>query len=119
MIYILSVITPLYHVMLWLGILILFDLITGIIKAYKGGEKITSARMKDTAIKVLLYFILVLSAHLIDTQFLTFDFLPAKAAQIAAGFLAVIEVKSIFENARGILGVSIFQYIKEKINNVR
>lgn len=115
--YIGAVLTPVAPAILWLGVLIFLDLITGILKAQKLKEEIHSSKLKNTATKALLYFIAVIAGHIIDTQFLTVvEWLPAKTAQLIAGFLAVVEFKSLIENISTILGMPILQFLKDYLN---
>jgi phage-related holin len=114
-VYLMVIFTPIMSTFLWLGVFILFDLITGILKTKKAGEPLNSKKMSQTATKTLMYFMLIIASHIIDTQFFIGVFLPIKIAQLASGFLAVTEFKSITENISEVLGVPIWQYIKDKI----
>ncbi|MDF2449397.1 MAG: Bacteriophage holin family [Bacteroidota bacterium] len=113
--YITVVFTPILSTLLWLGVFIACDLVTGIIKARKTSKPITSRAMSQTATKTLLYFLLVICSHILDTQFLNVDFLPVKITQLAAGFLAVTEFKSVAENMGEILGMPIWEFLKNKM----
>lgn len=116
-IYVITVLTPVFPALLWLGILMFLDLITALLKAKKQNDEITSGKLKNSATKALLYFVVVIAAHIMDSQFFaSVEWLPAKAAQLAAGFLAVIEFKSLLENVSGILGMPLLQFFKDKIN---
>lgn len=115
-IYAATVLTPIYAALFWLGILIFFDLITGLIKARRKNETITSHKLKDTMVKTIFYFVLIISAQILDSQYLSLNFLPAKVAQLAAGYVAVIEFKSILENTSLIIGKDVVQYLKEKMS---
>lgn len=116
-VYVFTLFTPVVPAIIWLGVLMFFDLVTGLIKAKKTGEPIHSSKLKNSATKALLYFIAVICSHIIDTQFLNaVEWLPAKTAQLCAGFLAVVEFKSLIENISSILGVPLLQYLKDKIN---
>ena len=114
-VYLTVIFTPIMPTFLWLGFFIAIDLITGIWKNKKLGEPISCRKLSQTATKTLLYFLLIICSHILDTQFLNVDFLPIKITQLAAGYLAVTEFKSIAENFSIILGMPIWEYLKTKI----
>lgn len=115
-IYLSIVFTPIVPTLLWLGFFVFADTFTGVWKAKKKGEAITSKAFSQTITKILLYFLAVICSQVIDTQFLAFEWLPASVTQLVAGFIAFIEFKSVIENVSEILGVPLWQYIKSKIN---
>lgn len=113
--YLTVVFTPIAPAILWLGFFIFVDLITGIWKARKAKEEIHSRKLSQTASKATLYFLFIICAHVIDSQFLVIQWLPAKVAQLVAGYLALVEFKSIAENISSLLGMPIWDYIKERV----
>lgn len=114
--YLSVVFMPIAPTLIWLGALIFIDLVMGIWKSKKKKEKITSRKLSHTVTKLVLYLLAVVVCHIVDTQFLTLDWLPATSTQLVAGFLAVIELKSIMENISDILGIQLWEWIKNKLN---
>lgn len=101
-------ITPLVAVVL---IFVLLDLITGVYAAYRNKIKIESHKLRKTVEKLVFYTIAILAAfgfekYLADWTHLT---------QIIAGFIASIELISIFENISLITNVNIVSKLKEVI----
>jgi len=90
-----------------IGVLIIIDTITGIKKAHKLKEKITSRKLSAIISKLALYEVTVIMFFLID-QFilndiiLTFFSVPFMLTKIVALVLASIEVMSINESIKQI-----------------
>jgi hypothetical protein len=92
-------------------ILTTFDLATGIAAARKKGIPIISHKMRDTVIKLLLYFGTIISTVVMDIVVLDnsevawirdFDIM-----YYLAGFICLIEFKSIIENVSFVTGVDL------------
>lgn len=83
-----------------LFILILADQLTGIAKALKKGEEITSWGLRRTLNKILLYSGTLIGVYHISTL-ASGDLEPviSMVANVAPFYIAVIEFKSIIENA--------------------
>ena len=100
-----------------IGVLIIIDTITGIWKAKKIGDKITSRKLSAIISKLALYEITVIMFFLID-QFilndiiLTFFSVPFMLTKIVALVLASIEVMSINENYKVVKGIDLWQSMK-------
>ena len=114
-IYLTVIFTPILPTLLWLGFFVAMDLITGVIKAKKTQKPITSKALSHTVTKLFLYFAAIICCHVLDTQFLSVDFLPVKITQLASGFIAVVEFKSVIENISEILGMPLWEFIKSKV----
>ena len=110
---ILAILAPIQTAILGVGFLIVADLITGIVAAYKRGERIRSERLKNTAVKMLVYNLLLTSSFIAET-YLT-PWIPF--TNVALSFLAIIEVKSLGENFQSITGISFVTYLKSYLNN--
>ena len=113
-IYLSIVFSPIYMPVLWIGFFVFIDLMLALYLAKKKGEKITSKKMSNTVTKFLLYALTVICAHVIDTQFLNIDWLPAKTSQLAAGYIAIIEFKSILEKIESLNGLPLLKYLLQK-----
>jgi phage-related holin len=100
-----------------IGVLIVIDTITGIWKAKKLGEKITSRKLSSIISKLALYEVTVIMFFLID-QFilndiiLTFFSVPFMLTKIVALVLSSIEVMSINENYKIVKGIDLWQSMK-------
>ena len=110
---VLAILAPIQTAILGVGFLIVADLITGIVAAYKRGEPIRSERLKNTAVKMLVYNLLLTSSFIAET-YLT-PWIPF--TNVALSFLAIIEVKSLGENFQSITGISFVTYLKSYLNN--
>jgi len=94
---------PISGILLMIGVLIIIDTMTGIWKAKKLKEKITSRKLSSIISKLALYEVTVIMFFLID-QFilndiiLTFFSVPFMLTKVVALVLASIEVMSINEN---------------------
>jgi len=103
---------PAHASMLTVCIVVVLDLIVGIWAAVKQGQKITSYGLRRTVTqKILPYQVAILCAWLIETQF--FSLIPLMKA--VAGFIAVTESKSVFENLARITGLNFWEVIKERL----
>lgn len=100
---------PVQAALISVGVLCTFDAITGIMAAKKRGELITSNKGFRTIIKMIIYSILVICSHLIEVVMI--DFIPV--TKIATSAIALIELKSLYENASTILGIDMWKFIKQ------
>jgi len=99
--------------LLAIGFLILADTYTGIWAAYKkdGIKAITSRKAGRIVAKFILYPLSLIVAK-VSEQYLS----PAIPwIDVTAGILAVVEVKSIFENMSLILGFDLWEKIKKQL----
>lgn len=105
--------------MMGLLALIIFDFLTAIIAAKKVREEIRSRKAFRTAVKVLLYFIMVSGGHFVDISF--GGAIPFYVDSIIISFLAVTELISIFENIRKYgydVPTSLVQFLKDRIKKI-
>lgn len=109
-----AALSPIHSVMITVGILITMDLITGLWAAYKKSEIITSAALRRTVSKFVVYQIAVISAFIVQKYMLS-DMVPA--SNIVAGVIGMVELKSVLENASKILGGDVFKLILEKLGS--
>lgn len=100
--------------MLAIIVLVAVDLLVGVWASAKEGKAITSFGLRRTVTqKIFPYQVAVLCAHLLETQFL--PMLPLMKA--LAGFIAVTESKSIFENLARITGLNFWEVIRERLQS--
>ena len=109
---------PISGILIMIGVLISIDTITGIWKAKKIGEKITSRKLSAIISKLALYEVTVIMFFLID-QFilndiiLTFFSVPFMLTKVVALVLASIEVMSINESYKQVKQVDLWQSAKD------
>lgn len=105
---------PTHASMLAIIVLVAVDLLVGVWASAKEGKKITSFGLRRTVTqKIFPYQTAVLCAHLLEVQFL--PMLPLMKA--LAGFIAVTESKSIFENLGRITGLDFWTVIRERLQS--
>jgi phage-related holin len=102
---------PIKASMIAVGVIITLDFIFGLMAAKKRKEKIESKKMSRTLVKMLVYQLLVISAHLCEHYLV--DFIPF--TQITLGFIAIIEFYSIGEAFTTITGENFISYAKSII----
>ena len=125
---------PISGILIMIGVLIAIDTMTGIWKAKKLGEKITSRKLSSIISKLALYEVTVIMFFLIDKFILndiilTFFSVPFMLTKIVALVLASIEVMSINESYKQIYHLDLWQSmkllfarakdIKEDINKIK
>lgn len=97
--------------LLALGFLIMIDTFTGIWASVKsnGVESVTSRKAGRIVTKLVLYPLAIVVAKVAE------DYLVSSIpiVEVTTGILAVVEVKSIFENMGSILGFDLWQRIKK------
>lgn len=111
---VLSVFAPIKSVLLVTGFLIMADLVSGIMAAKKKGEEITSAGIRRTLTKLLVYNLAIISGFLVQ-QYIVDDFLPM--TKVIAGVISLVELKSILENLNIVNGQNIFKTVIEKLGS--
>ena len=106
---------PLYDVLAAVLILIVIDFLTGIGAAIKVKAGISSKKMRNTLNKFLFYSLTLLAAHVVEIKIT-----PALPwLQIVAGFIALTELRSIFENFNTIFGLNLWNYVKGLIRQTK
>jgi len=108
---------PISGILLMIGVLIVIDTITGIWKAKKIGDKITSRKLSSIISKLALYELTVIMFFLIDKFILndiilTFFSVPFMLTKVVALVLSSIEVMSINENYKVVKGIDLWQSMK-------
>lgn len=101
----LAVFLPIKAVLITVFVLILFDMVSGMVAAYKKGEKITSKGIGRTVLKLLIYETCIVCGFLAE-KYLIGDAIPV--VKLIAGIVGVTEMVSILENANSISGNTMF-----------
>jgi hypothetical protein len=96
-----------------IGFLILSDTFTGIWAAWKneGKSSVTSRKMGRVITKLILYPLAIIIAKVAE-QYLA-PVIPW--VEVTLGILAIVEVKSNFENISKILGFNLWDRVKKAI----
>lgn len=111
---ILAILAPIQPVMITTGVLIFADLILGIWAAKIRKEPISSAALRRTVSKILIYNLTIISGFLVE-KYLIVDLIPV--TKLIAGVIGAVELKSILENADTINGESIFLSIIKNLGS--
>jgi len=110
-----ALMVPLYDILLSVLLLIVIDFFTGIGSAIKRKEGISSRKMRNTLNKFLFYSLTLLAAHIVEVKIT-----PALPwLNIVSGFVALTELRSIFENFNVIFGLNIWTYVKGLIRQTK
>lgn len=110
----LAVFAPVRTVLVVAMILVVADLITGVIAAWKRGEKITSSGLKQSVFKAFVYEMSILIGYLAE-HYLIGDLMPI--TKIIASLIGITEMLSCVENLNSIYGSPVFQIIIRKLGS--
>lgn len=110
----LAILAPIHMLMLSVGILIVADAITGVWAALKRNEPISSAALRRTVSKFLIYQLTIISGFLVQ-NFMLENTLPI--TNIIAGAIGLVELKSVLENSTVILGTDIYKELLKKLGS--
>jgi hypothetical protein len=111
--FVLVFLLPLQAALIATGCLIFLDTVTGIWKVVTtdGWSKVQSKKLAGVVPKMILYVIAIITAQIAQ------DYLsPAIPwVDVTTGIISIIEVKSIFENIKAIIGIDIWKELRDKI----
>jgi hypothetical protein len=103
--------SPIHSIMIGVGVMIFFDLITGLWASKKTGRPITSFGFRRTIVKSLAYQLALISSLIMETIFLQ----GMPVIRIIAGMIAITEFKSFLENIYDITGLDLWLVFLEKL----
>lgn len=110
---------PIWILILWMTIFVLFDLCSGVVAAKKRGELLESRKLRRTVNKLIWYFSAVVLAHGLDVGVIPLDELHLAAFMSA--IICGVELYSVLENAYTITGNRVFwlltQFTTQKIKD--
>ncbi len=115
---------PIKFILLLVGFMIFLDLISGVWKAKKRGEAITSNKLSRTISKMLLYQFGIITFFAVD-KFLLGEFIlhfssvPYLLTKLVGIFFVWIELVSLNENLTEITGVNFFKSVKVLLLRVK
>lgn len=115
---------PINGLLFLVGFAIFVDTITGLWKAKKLKQPVTSRRLSAVISKMLLYEITVILFYLIDKFILndillTFFSVPLMLTKVLSLVLVSIEVVSINENYKAVKGIDLWQSAKNLISRAK
>ena len=110
----LAVLAPIKPLLLVVGFLVSSDFVSGMLAARKRKEPITSAAMRRTVTKLLIFQIAVLSGFAMEIGILEH---AIPVAKLVAGAIALSELKSVLENVETIHGQRLFTSILKKLGS--
>lgn len=109
-----AIFAPIKTVLLTTAVLIVVDLITGVIAAKKRGESITSAGLRRTISKGIIYELAIILGF-ITQNWLTGETVPVQ--NIVTSFIGLTEFLSVVENLNDIGGGSLLKSLIDKLNS--
>lgn len=109
-----TALAPIHGVLGATCFLIMADLGLGMWAARKRGEPITSAALRRTVSKLLIYQMAIISAFIVE-HFLMADAVPV--LKLCSGVIGMVELKSILENANELNGSPLFASILKAIGS--
>lgn len=115
--YVIFFFTPVGWLVLSVGVMISFDWITGVLAAKKQGERIVSGGFFRTFVKFSMYAIGIVSTRMLEI--ILQDKISIPFASLLAGFIFVIEYKSVMENISKATGVDVWEFIKDKVVKIK
>ena len=115
---------PVTGLLFLVGFAIFVDTITGLWKAKKLKQPVTSRRLSAVISKMLLYEVTVILFYLIDKFILndillTFFSVPLMLTKVLSLVLVSIEVVSINENYKAVKGIDLWQSAKNLISRAK
>lgn len=121
---ILAFFAPVKGILITVGLFVLADTISGLWKAKKTGERITSRGLSAAVSKMVLYNGCVLLSFLLD-KYIIGDILEGifsikdMVTKMAALLLVYIESQSINENYEAVKGVNLWQEFKKLLSRTK
>lgn len=110
---VIAVLAPIQPLLLAVGFLIAIDFVSGVWRAVKTKEKITSNGFRRTVTKMVAYNMAVISGYVLQKYMLD-DVLPV--AKLVASVIGITELKSVLENLRLITGLDLWAALANKLN---
>lgn len=107
-----AVLTPIHNIMYVVGALVLADFVTGVAKAVRLKEPITSRRMRATIGKTIAYQLAIMVGFAMDYLAGTEGLVCARAIAVLVG---LTETKSLDESLKDITGFSIWEALVSKL----
>ena len=110
----LVVFMPVHAAVTTVFVLIMADLICGILAARKRKEPITSAALRRTITKILVYESALLLAFLAET-YLIHGLIPVTT--LVSSMIGIVELKSVYENLDTVSGGELLKSVISKLGS--
>lgn len=111
---VLAVFAPVKAALVTVLILTVADMITGVWAAVKRKEPITSAQLRRSISKIVIYEVAMCLAFLAE-HYLMSDDVPV--LKIVSGMVGLVEIKSVFENLDQISGQDLLKSMIAKLGS--
>jgi Bacteriophage holin family len=108
-----AIFAPIKHLLIATAIMIFVDLITGILAARKRGEPITSAGIRRSLSKLIVYEAAILIAFM--TEHYMSDTLPF--VNMASSMISLVEITSVYENINSLSGTDLLKGLISKLGS--
>jgi hypothetical protein len=109
-----AALAPIHPVLISVGVLVFADLVTGIWAALKDQDRVSSAKLRNTFSKLLIYNIGVITAFILEVHLLDG---AVPAVKIVAGLIGTVEGLSVFENLNKISGNNLFKVLLARLGS--
>jgi hypothetical protein len=121
---ILAFLLPIKEMILIVGLMIIFDTITGLYKSRKLKIPITSNKLSALISKLFLYEMCLITSFIVDKyvvgEFISiFSTIPFFLTKIVCLFMVGVEVTSIAENYKAVSGVSVWDKFKQMTRRIK
>src|SRR6056297_2990364 len=105
-----SFVMPIKHFLVFVFVLVLFDLLTGINAAKSRKESVSSRRLGRTVTKIIHYSIAILAS-----EGMRYVFVPVvPVTWVTAFVISLTEFKSLIENVESVTGVDLWKSLQNQ-----
>lgn len=108
-----AALAPIHEVLIATGVIIFIDLVTGLWRAIKAKETISSGIMRRTITKFLVYQLAIITGFLIETYLLK----DIPITKLVSGVIGLVEAKSVLENLNDIYGGDLFKALLKRLDS--
>lgn len=121
---VLAFLMPIKALVFLVGAMIILDTISGLYKAYKTKEPITSAKLSRVISKMVLYQVALITFFCLD-HFLLGEFVALFTSitffltKMVSVFLCTVELVSLNENIKTITGYNAFEMFKKYLTRIK
>lgn len=109
-----AVFAPIQSVLFAAFAMIMVDLATGVLAARKRGEKLTSAGLQRTLVKLFVYEGALLLGY-VSQHYLMLD--AVNVVSIIGSYISLTELVSCYENIDAVAGGSLLKQISDKLKS--
>lgn len=110
----LAILAPVKAMVITASVLVIFDMITGIMAARKSGLPITSAGLRRTVSKMIIYTAGIILTFITE-KYLLEGYLPV--CNWMTGMIGMVELMSCLENLNTLSGTNLLQSIIDKLGS--